>query len=194
MHTGRQVAGQDRYGVALINTATKQLLPWRTRLWEDNLQFVGGIQRAFGADISPDDSCFVVTSGSGGDRPPINDTVDGVPDRRRRRTTSRPTWITRCFDSIYSVAISEQAVYIGGHFGWNESPTSPDPWPGLDDVGYGTGQGLSGYGLGDAVVNREHLGALNPVDGKALEWNPGLELLRGQQGHGGHHPRPVHRR
>ena len=26
----------------------------------------------------------------------------------------------------------------------------PDPWPGLDNVGYGTGQGLSGYGLGDA--------------------------------------------
>ena len=81
VHTGRQVNGQDRYGVALISTGTKQLLPWRTRLWEDNLQFVGGIQRAFGADIAPGDEWFAVTSGSGGDRPPINDTVDGLPDR-----------------------------------------------------------------------------------------------------------------
>ena len=79
------------------------------------------------------------------------------------------------------MAISEKAVYIGGHFAWNESPTAPDPWPGLDDVGYGTGQGLSGYGLGDAVVNREHLGALNPVDGKALEWNPGSNSYEGNK-------------
>ena len=64
VHTGRQINGQDRYGAALINTGTKQLLPWRTRLWEDNLQFVGGIQRAVGAAIAPDDSWFVVTSGS----------------------------------------------------------------------------------------------------------------------------------
>jgi PKD repeat protein len=179
VHTGRQVAGQDRYGIALINTATKQLLPWRTRLWQDNLQFVGGIQRIFGAAIAPDDTWFAVTSGSGGDRPPINDTV--VAFSIEGGDNVQPRWITRCFDSIYSIAISEKAVYIGGHFAWNESPTAPDPWPGLDDVGYGTGQGLSGYALGDAVVNREHLGALNPVDGKALEWNPGSNSYEGNK-------------
>ena len=43
VHTGRQIDGQDRYGVGLIDTATNQLLPWRTRLWDDNLQFVGGV-------------------------------------------------------------------------------------------------------------------------------------------------------
>ena len=182
VHTARQVAGQDRYGVAMISIATKQLLPWRTRLWEDNLQFVGGIQRAYGGAISPDDSYFVVTSGSGGDRPPINDTAMAFPvDPTGDLSDVQTKWITRCFDSIYSVAISEKAVYIGGHFAWNESPTAPDPWPGLDDVGYGTGQGLSGYGLGDAVVNREHLGALNPVDGHALEWNPGSNSYEGNK-------------
>ncbi len=179
VHTGRQVAGQDRYGVALIATATKQLLPWRTRLWEDNLQFVGGIQRAFGAAISPDDSYFVVTSGSGGDRPPINDTAMAFSINDGADAEAR--WITRCFDSIYSVAISEKAVYIGGHMAWAESPTAPNPWPGLDDVGYGTGQGLSGYALGDAVVNREHLAALNPTDGHALEWNPGSLSYEGDK-------------
>ena len=88
----------------------------------------------------------------------------------------QPTWISRCFDSVYTTAISEKAVYIGGHFAWNESPSAPDPFPGAADVGYGTGQGLSGYGLGDSVVDREHIGALNPVDGKARGVEPGLEL------------------
>jgi hypothetical protein len=36
VHTGRKIAGQDRYGVGLINTQNNQLLPWRTRLWDDN--------------------------------------------------------------------------------------------------------------------------------------------------------------
>ena len=179
VHTGRQVNGEDRYGVALINTATKQLLPWRTRLWEDNLQFVGGIQRAYGADIAPGDDWFAVTSGSGGDRPPINDTVMAFPINGGDDV--EPRWISRHFDSVYSIAITEKAVYVGGHMGWAESPTAPDPWPGLDDVGYGTGQGLSGYGLGDAVVNREHLAALNSTDGKALEWNPGSNSYEGNK-------------
>jgi PKD repeat protein len=171
VHTGKQINGQDRYGIALIATGSKQLLPWRTRLWDENLQFVGGVQRIISGAIAPDDSYFVVSSGSGGDRPPINDTV--VAYSFTGGDDVKPLWVSRAFDSVYSTAISEKAVYIGGHFAWNESPSAPDPWPGAADVGYGTGQGLSGYGLGDSVVSREHLGALNPADGKALEWNPG---------------------
>ena len=30
-------------------------------------------------------------------------------------------------------------------------------------------------------MNREHLGALNPVDGKALEWNPGSDSYEGNK-------------
>ncbi|MFC4149215.1 hypothetical protein ACFO0M_23440 [Micromonospora mangrovi] len=179
VHTGRQIAGQDRYGVGLIDTAAKSLLPWRTRLWEDNLSFVGGIQRAYAGDIAPDDSYFVVTSGSGGDRPPINDTAIAFP--MTGNDNVEPLWISRHFDSIYSVAITEKAVYVGGHFSWQESPTSNVPWPGLDNVGYGTGQGLSGYGLGDQVVRRDHLGALDPVTGTALEWNPGSNSYEGDK-------------
>ena len=179
VHTARRIDGQDRYGVGLIGTAGKQLLPWRTRLWEDNLQYVGGIQRIYGGDVAPDDSYFVVTSGSGGDRPPINDTA--VAFRFGGGDNRQPMWISRAFDSIYSVAITEQAVYIGGHFQFNESPTAPDPWPGLDNVGYGTGQGLAAYALGDAVVRRDHLGALDPADGKALEWHPGSNSFEGNK-------------
>ncbi len=168
VHTGRQVNGQNRYGIAVINTRTNKLTPWKTTLWEDNLQFVGGIQRVYGGDISPDDSQMVVTSGSGGDRPPLNDTV--IVFDLNSDSDAQPVWISRHFDSVYSVAWTEGGIYIGGHFQWAESATAPIPWPGLDDVGYGTGQGLSAYALGDVVVKRFHLAALDPADGHALEW------------------------
>ena len=170
VHTGRQIAGQDRYGVGLISTQTNQLLPWRTRLWEDNLQFVGGIQRAYAGAIAPNGEYFVVTSGSGGDRPPISDTAVAFPIDGGDLV--EPLWVSRMADSVYSVAISDVAVFVGGHFNMLESPTASDPWPGLTNVGYGRGQGLASYGLGDEVVVRDHLGAIDPATGKALEWYP----------------------
>lgn len=174
VHTGRKIDGQDRLGMGIIDTRTKELLPWRSTLWDDNLARVGGVTRIYGADIAPDDSYFVVTSGSGGDAPPISDTVIAYPLTTASLQDSdvQPLWISRMFDSIYSVAITEVAVYVGGHFGFIESPQAQDPWPGLDNVGYGTGQGLGGYGLGEQVVRRDHIAAINPVDGKSLEWNP----------------------
>ena len=174
LHTGRQINGQDRYAVGIIDTATKQLLPFRTQLWDENLARVGGVTRVYGMDIAPDDSFFVITSGSGGDAPPISDTAVAYPLSPDALQSSDvdEMWIARHFDSIYSVAITEQAVYLGGHFGFIESPTSDDPWPGLDNVGYGTGQGLAGYGLGDQVVRRDHIAAVSRTTGKALEWNP----------------------
>ncbi len=179
VHTGRQINGQDREGVGIIDTQTNQLLPWHSTIWEDNLQFIGGIQRIFAGAVSPDDSYFVVTAGSGGDRPPISDTVIAFPVDGGDNV--QPLWITRCFDSVYSVAISEVAVYIGGHFQFTESPTAPDPWPGLTNVGYGTGQGISGYALGDDVVRVDHVAALDPATGHALEWNPGSNSQLGNQ-------------
>ena len=179
VHTGRQIAGQDRYGVGLINVTTGELLPWRTRLWEDNLAFVGGVQRAYAGDISPDGSYMVVTSGSGGDRPPINDTAVKFPIQGGDFV--EPLWVSRLYDSVYSVAISEVAIYLGGHFNWTESQEARDPWPGLDDQGYGTGQGLSGYGLGDEVVRREHVTSIDPVFGKALTFNPGSNSFEGNK-------------
>ncbi|KRF04711.1 hypothetical protein ASG88_21115 [Nocardioides sp. Soil777] len=174
VHTGRRIDGQDRLGMGIIDTASKQLLPWRSQLWDDNLARVGGVTRIYGADIAPDDSYFVVTSGSGGDAPPISDTAIRYPLTADSLVNSdvQPSWISRHFDSIYSVAITEVAVYVGGHFGFVESPSANDPWPGLDNVGYGTGQGLGGYGLGDQVVRRDHIAALSTTTGKSLEWNP----------------------
>jgi PKD repeat protein len=174
VHTGRQIDGEPRLGMGIIDTRTKELLPWRSQLWDENLARVGGVTRIYAGDIAPDDSYLVVSSGSGGDSPPLSDTAIAYPldAASLQESDVQPLWISRHFDSIYSVAITEVAVYLGGHFQFIESPTSDDPWPGLDNVGYGTGQGLAGYGLGDQVVRRDHIAAVSPTTGKALEWNP----------------------
>ena len=120
-----------------------------------------------------------MSSGSGGDRPPINDTAVAFPIAGNDNV--EPLWVSRCFDSVYSVAITENAVYLGGHMNYMESPTAPDPWPGLTDVGYGRGQGLAGYGLGDDIVIRDHIGAVDPATGKAIEWHPGSNSFEGNK-------------
>ncbi len=177
VHTGRNVAAQARTGVALIDTAAKSLRPWQTTLYADYLPLVGGVTRVFNGDISPDNSYFVVVSGSGGDRPPINDTAVAFP--LAGGAGVQPLWVSRHFDSVYAVAITETAVYVGGHFRWQESPTATQPWPGLDTVSYGWGTGLGAAVLGDEVVRRDMIGALDPVTGTALPWNPGAEAFEG---------------
>ena len=164
----------DHYGMGVIDTATKELLPWRSWLWDDNLAPGRRRHRIDAADIAPDDSYFVVTSGSGGDKPPINDTAIAYPPHRRvTHRVGRPAALDLAAVRQHLLGRRHRGgVYVGGHFQFVESPSSDDPRPGLDDVGYGFGQGLSGYGLGDHVVRRDHIAAIDPANGKALEWNP----------------------
>ncbi len=192
VHTGRQIAGQDRYGVALIGTASKALLPWRTRLWEDNLSFVGGIQRVFAGDIAPDDSYFVVTSGSGGDRPPINDTAIAYP--LTGNDNVEPLWISRHFDSIYSVAITDNAVYVGGHFSWQESPT-------LERAVARPGQRRLRHRPGPQRLRPRRPGGpprpprrAGPAHRHRAGVEPRLQLVRGREGDARHLARSARRR
>ncbi|MEZ5194552.1 MAG: Ig-like domain-containing protein [Nocardioides sp.] len=179
VHSGRRVAGQIRTGIAVIDTVSKQLTSWYAPLYEDNLPRVGGVLRINNGDISPDGSYVVVVSGSGGDRPPTNDTAVAFPVAGTG--TIEPLWVSRHFDSVFGVGITEQAVYVGGHFRWQESPTASDPWPGDADTNYGWDAGLGAYALGDEVVRRDQIGALDPATGKALNWDPSSDARVGVQ-------------
>ena len=63
--------------------------------------------------ISPDDS-FIVIAGQGADNPPNCDSV------LRYNTGGSGviafTWAARMYSSVFSLAVSDVAVYVGGHF------------------------------------------------------------------------------
>ncbi len=165
--TAAQIDGLDRYGVALVDLTgpTATVSPWRTRLYQDNHhRCTGGWLQLRDGEISPDDRYFVVV-GKGHDRPPACDTAVKFPLAADADGDTDPNWVSRHFDSVYSVAITDVAVYTGGHFRYQESSTSPDPWPGDTFTTYGN----AGV-LGSDVVARDQIGALDPATGKSLDW------------------------
>ncbi len=179
-HSGLTVGGQDRVGVALFDIAgaVDVLDDWQTGLYRDNYsRCSSGALRLRDAEFSPDGSYFVVV-GAGNDRPPVCDTA--IRWATSSGSNAMPDWITRNHDSTYSVGISDTAVYIGGHFCYTESQLAPDPWPGDTDTVYDCFRNAQVV-LGDLVTPRNQLAALDPVDGHALDWNPGSNAFKGIQ-------------
>jgi hypothetical protein len=122
------------------------------------------VSGAFGADVrdvqfSPDGSYFVIvaTGGSGTN----TDGTRAPCDAASRWETGQsgadvpPTWVDYTGqDSLWSVAVTGTAVYVGGHQRW------------LNNT-YGTNS------AGAGAVPRPGLAALDPANGLPLAWNPG---------------------
>jgi hypothetical protein len=67
-----------------------------------------------------------------------------------------PTWVQRTGgDSLYAVAVTGAAVYVGGHQRYLDNPYGSDT-----------------NGPGPGAVSRVGIGAVSPSTGKALSWNP----------------------
>ena len=67
-----------------------------------------------------------------------------------------PTWVQRTGgDSLYAVAVTGAAVYLGGHQRYLDNPYGSDA-----------------NGPGPGAASRVGIGAVSPVPGKALPWNP----------------------
>jgi len=175
IHNSRLVGGQVRTGVALIDLtgAAASVKPWFTDLYELNRCGDDAVTRVRSGAISPDGSYLVVVS-SGDDFPPGCDTAVAFPLAGDGKV--EPLWVSRHFDTLESVEITWNAVYVGGHFQFQEAQGSPDPWPGDTDRQY---HGGAAEVLGDDVVAREKVGALDPVDGKALDWPAAANGPRG---------------
>jgi hypothetical protein len=107
-----------------------------------------------GVDFAPDGSYFVVVTTGGRSHP------DLLCDTAARFDTAgtgrhRPRWVNHTGGhSLYSVAVTGAAVYVGGHQRWHDNP-----------------HGWKAPGPG--AVGREGIAALHPGNGKALSWNPG---------------------
>ncbi len=108
-------------------------------------------------DFSPDGSYFVLVST--GYIPQSGGLFRDVCDAAARFETSvaspsRPTWINYTGgDTLHSVAATDVAVYVQGHQRWLDNPYGADS-------------------AGPGAVSRPGIGAIDPVSGKALSWNP----------------------
>jgi PKD repeat protein len=112
---------------------------------------------------SPDGSYFVVAATGGYYNSSFQD-CDAASRFNASSTglTVTPAWVDFTgTDSIYSVAVTSSAVYIGGHYRWLNNP-------------YGQDNAMAG------AVARPGLAALDPANGVPLSWNPG----RNPRGHG----------
>lgn len=179
-HTARFIDGRERTAVAGFDVSANSvsLGDWQTNLYDDELDRFGGALRPRRVAMAPDGSYFVMTT-SGGDRPPAGDTAVRFPVDGGANTEA--AWVSRHFDTVLGVAISDTAVFVGGHFQFQEAPGSADPFPGDKFTNYGFGFGEGPAQLGSQVVARQQLGALNPETGKSLEWNPGSDSFLGVQ-------------
>jgi hypothetical protein len=108
-------------------------------------------------DFSPDGSYFVFVST--GFVPLSGQIGIALCDATARFETAnlsptRPTWINYTGgDTLHSVAVTDKAVYVQGHQRWLDNPQ------GRDNAGPG-------------AVSRPGIGAIDPIGGKALAWNP----------------------
>ncbi len=155
------VAGQPRreaFQVDLTPTTRAALSTWRAPRFDQSCP-VANYSR--GVDFSPDGSYFVIvtTGGWGG--------TSGLCDATARFETAntsssaQPTWINWTGgDSLYSVAVTGAAVYVGGHQRWLDASQS---------------------GGGPGSVSRPGIGAINPATGRALAWNPTKDRNHGTE-------------
>jgi hypothetical protein len=105
--------------------------------------------------FSPDGSYFVIAATGRASAP------DKLCDSAARFETAgggrhNPIWVQRTGgDSLYAVAVTGAAVYLGGHQRYFDNP-------------YGT----DAKGPGAGAISRPGIGAVSPTTGRALSWNP----------------------
>ena len=151
----RSIDGISRSRLALLELEGQaRVSTWNTDVFDVNCPSRRFPQYINGIDIAPDDSYFV--TGTTGFRivgEPACDSIlrfelDDLSD-----SNVEPTWSSYTGgDSVYEVAVSEHAVYAGGHFRWLNN-------------GYG------GDYAGPGAVARRGFAALDPLNGlPLLDW------------------------
>ena len=117
-------------------------------------------------DWSPDGRYFAIVTTGAPFYPALCDTItrwnytEGVTET----ATQQPAWINYSGgDTFHSVVVTNLAVIASGHFRWLDNPEGRDS-------------------AGPGAVARLGIGAVDPVTGKALPWNPGKSVEGGLGG------------
>ena len=160
------IGGQPRQQAAMLNlgSTAATLSPWYSTRWNEdcnsNLQWY-----TRDVDFSPTGNAFaIVTTGAGYPGTiKLCDTVTrwAVVDAGNQQ----PVWINDSGgDTFHSVNFTDKGVFVSGHFRWLDNPQGRDF-------------------KGPGAVDRLGIGAIDPVTGKALTWNPGKSVEGGEGGY-----------
>jgi PKD repeat protein len=149
------VNGQGRYQIALLDLTTSPIsvIDWSTNAYGD------GCSTSFDTymrdvDISPDGSFFVVVTTGAYSNSFLCD-VAARWETSARGSSQEPTWTNYSGgDTLTRVAVTNSAVYVGGHQRWMNNRYVADR-------------------VGSGAVPREGLSAHDPRSGATLSWNPG---------------------
>jgi hypothetical protein len=151
------VAGLQRDQIVMVNLAANPatVADWATTRFQQQCAKVFDTYMR-DIDISPDGAWFVVVT-TGAYR------AGSLCDSSSRWETGatgagqQPTWVDYTGgDTLYDVAITGTAVYVGGHQRWLNNSFAADK-------------------AGPGAVAREGLAALDPLNGLPLSWNPGRD-------------------
>ena len=108
------------------------------------------------AEYSPDGSYFVIVTTGGPRTGRICDSAARWEADDRGENVD-PTWVDWTGgDTLYSVTITDEAVYVGGHQRWQNNHLGRDS-------------------AGPGAVERPGIAALDPINGVPLAWNPGRD-------------------
>jgi len=179
LHFARNLEGTVREAVAKydLGGAVPTLSGWNIR-WIAQSPGSHCWSRLRDMAVSPDGS-FLVVGGQGADNPPNCDSVLKYPTAGAGTVTY--DWSARMYSSVFSVAVSDVAVYAGGHF--CAAPKNPIPPGGVSSTWGGTANRCVVNDPFDAfnpsvldpanAVFRKQMAALDPTTGQALDWDPG---------------------
>jgi hypothetical protein len=163
----RRVGTQQRQQIAMINLTTGggALAGWYTNRFPNGTSAAdGGAYQCYqvfdtamrDVEFSPDGSYFAVaTTGGAGDLNRVS-----LCDTLTKWSSSVPGQATEIWkncsggDTLYSVSVTNAAIYVGGHQRW------------MDNCG---GRDFAVPGS----VSRDGVAAVDPNTGRALSWNPG---------------------
>lgn len=148
----RKIAGVERPLVAQVDVSgpTPTVTDWVTNIYD-----VPCARNRIGwmrdVDVAPDGlTAYVVSAGHF--YYPACDSINAF-SMTGTGTPLEPLWTKKVGDTLESVAATEDAVYISGHFRYLETETQSD--------------------------GRFQVGALDPATGVGINWNPNADGLRG---------------
>jgi hypothetical protein len=161
------IGSQRRQQAAMLNLGptSASVSDWYSNRWDFNSYSASLQHYTRDVDWSPGGEHFaIVTTGAGApNTESLTDTVSWW--RPIDQPRQQPVWINYSGgDTFHSVEVTDKAVFVSGHFRWLDNPKGND---------------FAGAG----AVARQGIGAIDPVTGKALSWNPTKSIEDGRGGY-----------